>query len=95
MQFTRKLHERIIAGEITSSIRIWQQPRVKVGGRYRLGEGAVEVESLSQISLADVTPAIAKASGFLDVDDLLKTAKHGKGDQVFLVEFRYMENPED
>jgi hypothetical protein len=90
VQFTRRLHDGIRSGEITCSIRIWQRAHVKLGGRYRLGEGQVEVEDLREISLADVTPALATRSGFKGVVDLLKTAKHGPGERVYLVEFRYL-----
>jgi len=89
MVFTKRLHAPIIAGEITCSIRIWQRPHVKVGGRYRLGPGAVEVTRLREIELADVTPDLARRSGFAGVVDLLKVAKHGPGERVFLVEFEY------
>lgn len=89
MHFTQRLREPIIAGEVTCSIRIWQSQRVKVGGLYRLGAGAVEVTSIREISLQDVTPALARRSGFAGVVDLLKTARHGAGERVFLVEFEY------
>ena len=89
MVFTKRLHAPIIAGEITCSIRIWQRPHVKVGGRYRLGPGAVEVTRLREIELADITPALARRSGFTGVVDLLKVAKHGPGERVFLVDFEY------
>jgi hypothetical protein len=42
------------------------------------------------MSLEDITPALARQSGFLGLVDLLKTAKHGPGRRVFLVEFRYV-----
>ena len=45
-------------GEITCSVRIWQSPHVKVGGRYRLGEGAIEVTSIREISMEDITQDI-------------------------------------
>ncbi|CAN5680133.1 hypothetical protein BH11PSE1_BH11PSE1_32870 [soil metagenome] len=89
MVFTKKLRDPIMRGEITCSVRIWQTPRVKVGGRYQLGEGAVEVTSLRQIELTDITPQLARNSGFEGVVDLLKTAKHGAGDKVYLVGFEY------
>ena len=91
MQFTRKLHEGIRSGEITCSIRIWQRPRVKVGGSYRLGDGAVVVDSIQPITYADITPELARQSGFLGVVDLLKTAKHGRGENVYLIKFHYQE----
>ena len=91
MQFLRILRERIRNGEITDTVRIWQRPHVRVGGRYALAPGVVEVTSLSEISLADITPELARRSGFKGVVDLLKVAKHGAGRRVFLVKFRYLE----
>jgi hypothetical protein len=92
MQFTKRLREPIMAGEVSCSVRIWQRPHVKVGGRYRLGAGAVEVTSIKQIDLKDITPALARKSGFAGVVDLLKIAKHGPGENVYLVEFTYIED---
>jgi hypothetical protein len=87
--FTKRLREPVMRGEITCSLRIWQRPHVKVGGRYRLGPGAIEVISIREIGLADITPELARRSGFQGVVDLLKVAKHGPGERVFLVEFEY------
>ena len=89
MTFTKRLHPGILAGKITCSVRIWQRPHVKVGGRYTFGDGEIEVDSIRRIELADVTPALAKKSGFDGVVDLLKIAKHGPGEKVYLVEFHY------
>ena len=92
MTFTKRLHEGIRRGEITCSVRIWQRPRVKVGGRYALdADGEVVVDSIDSIELSDITPKLARASGFAGVVDLLKVAKHGRGENVYLVEFRYLE----
>jgi hypothetical protein len=91
MVFTKRLREPIQRGEVTCSVRIWQSPRVKVGGRYPLAPGQIEVTGLHEISLADVTPALARRSGFAGVVDLLKIAKHGSGERVFLVEFHYLD----
>ena len=89
MVFTKRLREPVMRGEATCSVRIWQSARVKVGGRYPLGPGAVEVTSIRQIGMEDITPALARRSGFLGVVDLLKMAKHGAGQNVYLVEFDY------
>ncbi len=91
MQFTKAIRDRVRSGEVTCSVRIWKQPRVKIGGRYSLPPGEIVVESLLEISLEDVTPDLARRSGFKGVVDLLKIAKHGRGRRVFLVEFRYAE----
>lgn len=92
MKFTRRLHGAIIAGDVTCSVRIWFRPRVKVGGRYDLGPGAVEVTGIREIGFSDITPALARRSGFAGVVDLLKVAKHGAGERVYLVEFNYREH---
>ena len=89
MQFARQLRARIRSGEITTTIRIWHSPRVKVGGRYRMEDGFVVVESIRPIALADITPGMARESGFVGVIDLLKTARHGEGENVYFIRFRY------
>jgi hypothetical protein len=53
-------------------------------------DGEIEVDSIDPIGLADITPMLARESGFLGVVDLLKVAKHGKGDNVYLVRFHYV-----
>jgi len=92
MMFAKRLRERVISGEITASVRIWQKPHVKVGGRYPLGAGHIEVTSIREIGFADISPALARETGFEGVVDLLKVAKHGPGERVFLVEFDYRED---
>ena len=90
MLFTRRLRDGVRRGEITCSIRIWMRPRVTVGTRYRMEEGEIEVDSILPISYADITPEMARASGFKGVVDLLKVAKHGRGENVYLVRFHYV-----
>ena len=89
MQFMASLRDRIRKGQITCTVRMWQRPHVKVGGRYPLAPGHVVVTRLFEIGLADVTPELARKSGFAGVVDLLKVAQHGPGRRVFLIEFRY------
>ena len=91
MQFTKKLRDGVRGGDITCSVRIWKQPRVKIHGRYAMDGGEIEVDSIREITLDEITPALARRSGFKGVVDLLKTAKHGRGHHVFLVEFHYQE----
>ncbi|MBS0470136.1 MAG: ASCH domain-containing protein [Proteobacteria bacterium] len=89
MMFTKRLREPVMRGEITCSVRIWQRPHVKLGGTYPLGPGHIRVTAIREIALSDITPSLARRSGFAGVVDLLKTAKHGKGEKVYLVEFVY------
>jgi hypothetical protein len=56
-------------------------------------EGEIEVDSIEPIGFPDITPELARASGFLGVLDLLKVAKHGKGENIYLVRFHYVPPP--
>ena len=89
MTFTKRLREPITRGEVTCSVRIWQRPHVKVGGHYRVDNGFIEVTSIRRITLGEVTPELARRSGFLGVVDLLKVAKHGPCENVYLIDFEY------
>ena len=53
-------------------------------------EGEIEVDAITPIGFSDITPLLARESGFLGLVDLLKTAKHGKGENIYLVRFHYV-----
>jgi hypothetical protein len=55
-----------------------------------MDDGQIVVDSIRPIRLADVTHDLACESGFTSVKDLLQMAKHGRGDRVFLIRFRYL-----
>ncbi|HKB11759.1 MAG TPA: hypothetical protein VKD69_13950 [Vicinamibacterales bacterium] len=90
MQFTKRLREGIRRGRIRCTVRIWQRPHVKVGGRYRMDEGHVVVDSIEPIDAADITDDLARESGFDGVDDLMQIARHGPGENVYLIRFHYL-----
>jgi hypothetical protein len=90
MTFTKRLRDGVRQGQITCSVRIWKRPHVIVGNRYRMEEGEIEVDSIEQIGFQEITPQLARESGFLGVIDLLKVAKHGKGENIYLVRFHYV-----
>jgi hypothetical protein len=90
MQFTKRLREGVRKGEITCTVRIWMRLQVRVGGRYKMEDGQIEVDSIEAIGFPDITPELARASGFAGVLDLLKVAKHGKGEKIYLIRFHYL-----
>ena len=55
-----------------------------------MGEGEIHIDSIEPIGFPDITPALARESGFLGVLDLLKVAKHGKGENIYLIRFHYL-----
>ena len=90
MVFTKRLREGIRRGRIRCSVRIWKGPHVKAGGRYGMDEGHIVVDSIVPIELADITYDLARESGFDSVMDLLEIAKHGSGENVYLIRFHYL-----
>jgi hypothetical protein len=69
---------------------MWLRPRVKVGGLYPMEDGCVFIESIREIGFDEVTHGLALESGFLGVVDLMKTARHGRGERLYLIEFHFL-----
>ena len=90
MVFTKRLRGRVRSGRIKCSIRIWTRLQVKVGGRYPMDDGHIVVDSIAPIAIDDITHDLARESGFDCVEDLLAIARHGKGDQAYLIRFHYL-----
>ena len=90
MVFTKRLREGIRRGRIRCSVRVWTHPHVKAGGRYRMDDGHIVVDSIESITITDVTHDLARESGFESVDDLLRMARHGRGENVYLIRFHYL-----
>jgi hypothetical protein len=90
MVFTKRLRHGIRSGRIRCSVRIWMHCHVKVGGRYKMDDGHIVVDSITEITLDDITYDLARESGFESVEALLEMAKHGRGENVSLIRFHYL-----
>jgi hypothetical protein len=55
-----------------------------------MDEGHVVVDSIAPIAVTDVTYDLARESGFESVEELLRIAKHGSGDKMYLIRFHYL-----
>lgn len=93
MVFTKKLRPLISNGKVTASVRIWQKPHVKVGARYPMENGYIEVTAIREIGWDDLSDKLARETGFNNLADLMKTAKHGPGQIIYFVRFRYYDRP--
>jgi hypothetical protein len=89
MEFTKRLREGIRRGRITCSVRIWKRLHVKVGGRYPVEGGHIVVDSIASLEKSGITDDLARESGFNSAEDLLETASHGSGNNVYLIRFHY------
>ena len=76
MEFSKELHDDIAAGDITVSYRLWRRPPVKVGGRYRVGRGAIEVDGIALVPFADISEADVRRAGEPDREALRRRAAH-------------------
>ena len=88
--FTKFLRDGVRSGAITRSVRVWMRPHVRAGRRYQFEEGEIEIDSIVPITVEQITRHLARQCGFASVSDLLKVARHGRGQNVYLVEFHYI-----
>ncbi len=98
MQFSRELVGDVLAGDITLSVRLWKRPRVKEGGRYRVGLGEIEVDAIELVPFAAITARDVRRAGEPDRETLRRRAAHaGPIDEdtlVFRIEFHAV-TPDD
>ena len=74
MEFSRELRNDVLAGDITLSVRLWKRPRVKEGGRYRVGPGEIEVDGIELVPFAAVTREDVRRAGEPDRETLRQRA---------------------
>jgi hypothetical protein len=74
--FSPDLREAAAAGDITVSIRLWQRPKVKEGGRYRSHGFEIEVDSVELLPFSTITAEDVARSGERDREALRRRAAH-------------------
>jgi hypothetical protein len=55
-----------------------------------MDDGHVVVDSITPIESEDLTYDLARSSGFDSVDDMMSIAKHGRGENLYLIRFHYL-----
>ncbi len=81
VEFSRELRNDVLAGEITVSVRLWNRPRVKQGGSYRVGPGEVEVDAIELVPSAAITEKDVRRAGEPDRETLRQRAAHARADR--------------
>jgi hypothetical protein len=76
VDFSQELRAAVLSGDITLTFRLWRRPRVKPGGRYRVGDGQIEVDSIELIPFAFIDEADLRRSGETDLESLRRRAAH-------------------
>jgi hypothetical protein len=97
VDFSPELRDEVIAGGITVSVRLWQRPRVRVGGRYHVGPAQIEVDAVELVPFSAITPDDVRRSGEPDREKLRRRAAHAgpitAGTLVYRIEFHLVEAP--
>ncbi|HEV7173949.1 MAG TPA: hypothetical protein VGN29_00580 [Solirubrobacteraceae bacterium] len=81
MEFSRELHGDVVAGDITLSVRLWKQPTVKAGGRYRVGPGEIEIDAIEVIPFRGDHRARRPTSGRAGSRDAAPTRRARRADR--------------
>jgi hypothetical protein len=76
MDFSPDLRAAVFAGDVTLSFRLWQRPRVREGGRYRVGPVVIEVDSVELVPFSAITAAEVRRCGEPDREALRRRAAH-------------------
>jgi hypothetical protein len=95
VDFSQELREDVLSGQITVSFRLWRRPKVKVGGRYTVGTGQIEVDSVELVPFSTIDGADLRRSGEPDLEALRRRAAHAgpiRDDTlVYRIEFHVVE----
>ena len=76
MEFSRELRERVLSGDISVTFRRWRRAQVRAGGRYRVGPGLIEVDSIDLIPFSAIDAEDLRGSGEADLESLRRRAAH-------------------
>jgi len=66
----------VLSGDITVSFRLWARPQVTVGGRYRVGPGTIEIDSIELLPFAAIDDTDLQCSGEAGREALRRRAAH-------------------
>jgi hypothetical protein len=76
VQFSAELRDDVLVGAITLSYRLWTRPQVKVGGRYAVGPGEIEVDEIELVPFSSVTDLEVRHCGEKDRESLRRRTAH-------------------
>jgi hypothetical protein len=91
VEFSKELRDAVIAGDISVSFRLWQRPKVRAGGRYRVGPATLMVDSIELVPFASITKADVRRSGEESLETLRARAAHAGpiGDETLLYRIEF------
>jgi len=76
--FKKRFHQGLVDGSVTVTVRLWDKPHVKVGGRYRVHPiGVIEVDAIVRVTLGALTEDDARRAGFTGLAELIEYVAKG------------------
>jgi hypothetical protein len=94
VQFEPRLRQGLHDGSVTVAFRRWRRSQVVAGHRYRTGQGMVLAEAVDVIQPADITPTLAQAAGFPDVQSAVSDVRGDPELPLYCVRFRPLADPD-
>jgi hypothetical protein len=95
MEFSRELRAGVLAGDITVSFRLWRRAKVRPGGRYRVDDGLIEVDSVELVPFSSIDAGDVRQAGEADLESLRQRAAHagpiGQDTLLFRIEFHVLD----
>ena len=95
MEFNRELRPEVLTGQITVSFRLWRRPKVRLGGRYRVEAGQIEVDSIELVPFCSIDDADLRRAGETDLESLRGRVAHSgpvhDDTLVYRIEFHLVE----
>jgi hypothetical protein len=76
VQFSQELRQDVLSGLITVSFRLWSRAKVKAGGRYRVADGQIEVDTVELVPFSSIDDGDVRRSGEADLESLRQRAAH-------------------
>jgi hypothetical protein len=91
MEFSSELRDDVRSGEITVTFRLWRRLMVKPGGRYRVADFYIEVDTIDLVPFSSIDDEDVRQSGEGDRESLRQRAAHAgpidDGTLLYRIEF--------
>lgn len=94
MLFLKRYWQPIRDGEVTVAFRRWKSRQVLAGRRYRTAAGVIEVESINEITDADVTDEDAIRAGHTNSQALVSDLPVRPGLPLYRIVFHVVNEPD-
>jgi hypothetical protein len=95
VEFSRDLRAAVLAGDITLTVRLWRTPKVRAGGRYRVGPAEIQVDAVDLVPFGSIDQADVRRCGEVDRESLRRRAAHAgpidDDTMVYRIEFHVVD----